>query len=136
MKISFPIVTLALVSHIIASPISVVSNVDRGIGRFESASVDDGFSKRQSTSLTANEFTNGGCKEVVLIFARGTAQLGNLVCCSCRVVRCYVLVLNLCRGKLLGSSYTTKSSLLLGHQMLPFKVSTTMRWRMVPFQMV
>lgn len=80
MKASLPILTLALLPHVIASPISVVGSVDRGIGLLESVVVNDEVQKRQSTSLTANEFTNGGCKNVVLIFARGTAQLGNLVC--------------------------------------------------------
>ncbi|KAI0156155.1 cutinase [Pestalotiopsis sp. NC0098] len=76
MKLSNSVLSLFLASGIVASPIVTDSiRVDRGIGG-ESSS--DGLEARQSTSLTANEFTNGGCKDVVLVFARGTAQLGNL----------------------------------------------------------
>lgn len=28
---------------------------------------------------TANDFTNGGCKGVVMIYARGSTELGNVV---------------------------------------------------------
>jgi cutinase len=33
---------------------------------------------------TANEFTNGGCRNVIFFFARGTNQDGNMV--SCRII--------------------------------------------------
>ncbi|KAK6073170.1 cutinase precursor [Seiridium cupressi] len=68
MKFSMSLLSLAFVSSVIASPI----NFDRAVDGFED------LEARQSTSLTANEFTSDGCKSVVLIFARGTAQLGNL----------------------------------------------------------
>lgn len=37
---------------------------------------------RQSTRVgsTANEFKNGGCKDVVMVFARGSTEAGNMVC--------------------------------------------------------
>jgi cutinase len=70
MKFSLPLLSLAFVSGVVASPI----NLDRAVD-----GVDD-LQARQSSSLTSNEFTNGGCKSVIVIFARGTAQLGNLVC--------------------------------------------------------
>ena len=31
---------------------------------------------------TMNEFTQGGCKSVVMIYARGSAEGGNVVCLS------------------------------------------------------
>lgn len=34
---------------------------------------------RQTVGTTANEFTSGGCKDVVLLYARGTTQAGNMV---------------------------------------------------------
>ncbi|TLD15533.1 uncharacterized protein PgNI_02535 [Pyricularia grisea] len=33
---------------------------------------------RQTVGTTANEFTSGGCKDVVLLYARGTSQSGNM----------------------------------------------------------
>ncbi|TLS29910.1 hypothetical protein PpBr36_02204, partial [Pyricularia pennisetigena] len=33
---------------------------------------------RQTVGTTANEFTQGGCKDVVLLYARGTTQSGNM----------------------------------------------------------
>ncbi|KAH6647845.1 cutinase [Truncatella angustata] len=79
MRFSTSIVPLVLVTSAFSSPISVDSIVtDRTTDSFEEAVYENGLDARQSASLTANEFTNGGCKSVVLIFARGTAQLGNL----------------------------------------------------------
>lgn len=39
---------------------------------------------RQSTNvgITANEFTRGGCKDVIFFFARGSTEIGNMVSCS------------------------------------------------------
>jgi len=34
--------------------------------------------KRQSTGVTSNEFTSGGCRDVIFFFARGTAEPGNM----------------------------------------------------------
>ncbi|KAI4594262.1 hypothetical protein KJ359_008537 [Pestalotiopsis sp. 9143b] len=95
MKLSNSVLSLFFASGIVASPIVTDSvRVDRGIGG-ESSS--DGLQARQSTSLTANEFTNGGCKDVVLVFARGTAQLGNLVSLVFNVVK-YCAILSCFKG--------------------------------------
>ena len=39
---------------------------------------------RQSNRVgsTANEFKNGGCKPVVMVFARGSTEVGNMVSIS------------------------------------------------------
>ncbi|ETS85210.1 hypothetical protein PFICI_03235 [Pestalotiopsis fici W106-1] len=77
MKLTASFLSLLFASGVVATPISVDSlRVERGLGGDELSS--DGLQARQSTSLTANEFNTGGCKDVVLVFARGTAQLGNL----------------------------------------------------------
>lgn len=35
---------------------------------------------RDDVATTANEFYDGGCRDVILFFARGTIQPGNIVC--------------------------------------------------------
>lgn len=39
--------------------------------------------QRQRTDTTANEYTNGGCKDIILFFARGSAEAGNMVWPAC-----------------------------------------------------
>ncbi|ETS80891.1 hypothetical protein PFICI_08420 [Pestalotiopsis fici W106-1] len=34
--------------------------------------------KRQSVGATANEFVNGGCRDVIFIFSRGSTETGNM----------------------------------------------------------
>lgn len=57
MKFSFSILSLAVVSLVGAGP------VDR------------------RAVYTANEYLEDGCAATILLFARGTTQLGNLVSC-------------------------------------------------------
>lgn len=35
--------------------------------------------KRQTVRLNANEFVEGGCRDTILFFARGTTEGGNMV---------------------------------------------------------
>lgn len=35
--------------------------------------------ERQSTGSTANEYTSGGCKDIIFFFARGSTEVGNMV---------------------------------------------------------
>lgn len=35
--------------------------------------------KRQQIRLNANEFVDGGCRDTILFFARGTTEGGNMV---------------------------------------------------------
>lgn len=37
--------------------------------------------RRQITPETSNEFIDGGCRDVIFFFARGTGAPGNMVCC-------------------------------------------------------
>jgi hypothetical protein len=33
-----------------------------------------------SSGTTSNEFTSGGCRDVIFFFARGSTETGNMVC--------------------------------------------------------
>jgi cutinase len=33
----------------------------------------------RDTTITANDYINGGCRDVILFFARGTTEPGNMV---------------------------------------------------------
>ncbi|KAH7133817.1 cutinase [Dactylonectria macrodidyma] len=35
-------------------------------------------SKRQSTGITANEFKEGGCNDIIMIWSRGSTEVGNM----------------------------------------------------------
>ena len=39
----------------------------------------NGIQARQSTGTTENEFLEGGCRNLILIYARGSTQEGNIV---------------------------------------------------------
>ncbi|KAI0126216.1 cutinase [Xylariales sp. AK1849] len=72
MKFSLSILSCALVPLAISTPIGVaLANADL-------VDVDTHLVGRQSATTTANDFLDGGCKNVVLIYARATAQLGNI----------------------------------------------------------
>lgn len=34
----------------------------------------------RDVGLTANELVDGGCRDIILVYARGTNQDGNMVC--------------------------------------------------------
>ena len=38
-----------------------------------------GIERRQTVGTTANEFKNGGCRDVIWFFARGSTEVGNMV---------------------------------------------------------
>ncbi|KAH8663204.1 cutinase [Ilyonectria robusta] len=40
--------------------------------------MDTKTSKRQSTGSTANDFKRNGCNDIIFIFARGSAEIGNM----------------------------------------------------------
>ncbi|KAK6063507.1 cutinase precursor [Seiridium cupressi] len=54
------IVFLALVAATLASPVSI------------------GSVKRQTAGDTVNEFVDGGCRDVIFIFSRGSTESGNM----------------------------------------------------------
>lgn len=35
--------------------------------------------KRQTVGTTANDFKNGGCRDIIWFFARGSTEVGNMV---------------------------------------------------------
>lgn len=74
MKFSLSLVALA--ASAIASPI-VLDLSEISQNELEEIHARD-IEARQS-GTTANEFLNGGCRDVVLVFARGTSQSGNIV---------------------------------------------------------
>lgn len=36
--------------------------------------------RRQAVGTTADEFKTGGCRDVIWFFARGSTEVGNMVC--------------------------------------------------------
>jgi hypothetical protein len=52
---------LAFIAAVLASPVSVSP------------------AKRQTVGDTANEFVDGGCRDVIFIFSRGSTESGNMV---------------------------------------------------------
>jgi cutinase len=64
MKLSVSIVTTLLVALAKSSPIEVSQELQ----------------DRASYGTTSNEYVNKGCNDVILWFARGSTQSGNVVC--------------------------------------------------------
>jgi cutinase len=38
-----------------------------------------GIERRQTVGTTANEFKQGGCRDIIWFFARGSTEVGNMV---------------------------------------------------------
>lgn len=85
MKFSTVIVSSFLAAYTSASPIVATGtsyNVPEGVSIQEMvARGEDTLVKRQSneSDVSANEFLDTGCKDVVMVYARGSTQDGNLV---------------------------------------------------------
>ncbi|KAL8393823.1 hypothetical protein RB595_003541 [Gaeumannomyces hyphopodioides] len=62
-------VTVALVACSSAAPVTI-PEADDSLPRL--------ILPRQTVGMEANEFKNGGCKDIVLLFARGSTQSGNM----------------------------------------------------------
>ncbi|KAI1407882.1 carbohydrate esterase family 5 protein [Hypoxylon sp. FL1857] len=80
MKFSLALFSAALVTSTAAVPLTLdysESTISK-LKERQSASVKAGIQKRQSTGTTANEFLDGGCRDVIFIFARGSTQDGNV----------------------------------------------------------
>jgi hypothetical protein len=77
MKFSLPVLSLALAFFVNASPVTIGDKFNRSVG-----ASDDSHELISRAAYTANEYLNGGCEDTVLVFARGTLQLGNLVSLS------------------------------------------------------
>lgn len=63
--------------------------------------------KRQSFGggSTENDFLRGGCKDVIMIFARGTTEPGNIVCLCCKWLKKSLI---LGQGNLVGPGLTDR----------------------------
>lgn len=80
MKFTQSLMTAALMASVSASPIadnSIVIDInEQDLAKAQAYDAEI----RATVGTTANEFTSGGCRDVVLVFARGTGQSGNMVC--------------------------------------------------------
>ncbi|KAI1137650.1 carbohydrate esterase family 5 protein [Hypoxylon sp. FL0543] len=80
MKLLLALLSAALATSTAAIPLVLdysESTISRLKGR-QSAGIRAGIQRRQSTGTTANEFLDGGCRDVIFIFARGSTQDGNV----------------------------------------------------------
>ncbi|KAI1077745.1 carbohydrate esterase family 5 protein [Whalleya microplaca] len=79
MKISPSLLSATLVVFTSAIPLTLDYSED-AIAKLKAKAVgsSSGLQPRQSTGTTANEFLEGGCRDVIFIFARGSTQDGNI----------------------------------------------------------
>lgn len=81
MKLSFSLLCGTLVALTAANPL-VLDYSETFIQKHKEnqlKSKADRILGRQSAGTTANEFLEGGCRDVIFIFARGSTQDGNIV---------------------------------------------------------
>ncbi|KAL7621746.1 hypothetical protein AAE478_009073 [Parahypoxylon ruwenzoriense] len=81
MKLSLSLLSITLTAFTTASPLVLdysESYIVRLRDRQSANAAISTLQGRQSTGNTANEFLEGGCRAVILIFARGTNQDGNI----------------------------------------------------------
>lgn len=80
MKFTATLMTAALAAAVTASPIAAPNSIVIDMNDQEIAEVQAQDAELRATvGTTANEFTSGGCRDVVLVYARGTGQAGNMV---------------------------------------------------------
>ncbi|OTA92212.1 carbohydrate esterase family 5 protein [Hypoxylon sp. CO27-5] len=80
MKVSLLLLSAALATSTSAIPL-VLDYSESTIAKLkerQSGSAKASIQSRQSTGTTANEFLEGGCRDVIFIFARGSTQGGNI----------------------------------------------------------
>ncbi|ORY60679.1 cutinase [Pseudomassariella vexata] len=78
MHLSLPIFTALLLAIANASPI-VLDVAANDITKIEARGVQvASLEPRQTIGPSADEFTSGGCRSVILIYARGSTQAGNM----------------------------------------------------------
>lgn len=46
------------------------------------AAVPTGLERRQFGGMTENDLKSGSCKKITLVYARGSTEMGNMVCMS------------------------------------------------------
>ncbi|KAI1437860.1 cutinase [Xylaria sp. CBS 124048] len=78
------LLSAALVGLASATPFNKTALFQRGLDTFPTANqtttttTTAALAKSRLTQTTANEFLEGGCRDVVFLYARGTLQAGNL----------------------------------------------------------
>ncbi|KAI1212115.1 carbohydrate esterase family 5 protein [Annulohypoxylon truncatum] len=80
MRLSLTLLSAALAASAAAIPLTLdysESTIAKLKAR-QTASAAGSIQRRQSTGDTANEFLDGGCRDVIFIFARGSTQDGNI----------------------------------------------------------
>lgn len=77
----------------VANPIIIPEPVLEDLAALEKESQ---LETRQ-TSDTANEFIEGGCRANIFIFARGSAETGNMVCVTVSLSSTYIAAVELVR---------------------------------------
>ncbi|KAK8069889.1 cutinase [Apiospora phragmitis] len=78
MKFTLSLMAAALAASVSASPInnSIVIDIDeQDLAKIQAYEAEI----RATVGTTSNEFLDGGCRDVVLVFARGTGQSGNMM---------------------------------------------------------
>ncbi|KAI2463883.1 carbohydrate esterase family 5 protein [Annulohypoxylon bovei var. microspora] len=80
MKLPLTLLSATLVAFTAASPL-VLDYSESTIAKLkarQTVNAAANIQRRQSTGTTANEFLEGGCRDVIFIFARGSTQDGNI----------------------------------------------------------
>ncbi|KAK8098111.1 carbohydrate esterase family 5 protein [Apiospora kogelbergensis] len=79
MKFTRSLMTAALAAAVTASPIATPNSIVIDMDEQELSRIQETDAELRATvGTTANEFTSGGCRDVVLVYARGTGQDGNM----------------------------------------------------------
>ncbi|KAI1453225.1 carbohydrate esterase family 5 protein [Annulohypoxylon moriforme] len=80
MKLHLTLLSATLVVSAAANPLTLdySENTVAILKERQTTGAATSIRKRQSTGTTANEFLDGGCRDVIFIFARGSTQDGNI----------------------------------------------------------
>jgi cutinase len=74
-----PALLLSLAALGLTSPVPIAEPIPDIKGNLHTARSEPLLSKRQSTTgITSNEFTLLGCRPIIFLFARGSAEVGNM----------------------------------------------------------
>ena len=52
--------------------------------------VPTGLERRQFGGMTENELKSGSCKKITLVYARGSTEMGNMVCMLLSNMLCFL----------------------------------------------
>lgn len=74
MKVTLAI-PLFLATAALAAPVT-----EPALDPIDIEAIADLETRQFSSGTTSNEFTSGGCRDVIFFFARGSTEAGNMVC--------------------------------------------------------